>query len=66
MMTYRIVVRTVDAEEEIEASRFEDCPALIRAHILNNDLSAQDWLSAEVYLGDELQARLAFNGRKIG
>lgn len=61
-MTYRLVMRQLDAEEEIETSRLEDCPALVRAFILNNDLSASDWIAGEVYLGNELVERLAFNG----
>lgn len=64
-MTYKVVMRQLDAEDEIEASRLEDCPALVRAFILNNDLSADDWVAGEVYQGDRLLARLAFNGRPI-
>ena len=64
-MTYRLVMRQLDAEEEIEASRLEDCPALVRAFILSNDLSADDWIAGEVYQGDKLLERLAFNGRPI-
>lgn len=64
-MTYRLVMRQLDAEDEIEAARLEDCPALVRAYILNNDLSASDWIAGEVYQGGALVERLAFNGRKI-
>ena len=64
-MTYRVVMRQLDAEDEVEASRLEDCPALVRAFILNNDLSADDWIVGEVYQGDTLLERLAFNGRPI-
>lgn len=64
-MTYRLVMRQLDAEEEIEAFRLEDCPALVRAFILNNDLLADDWIAGEVYQGDKLLERLAFNGRPI-
>lgn len=56
-------MRQLDAEEEIEASRLEDCPALVRAFILNNGLSANDWIAGEVYQGDRLLERLAFNGK---
>ena len=64
-MTYRLVMRQLDAEEEIEASRLEDCPALVRAFILSNDLSADDWIAGEVYQGDRLLTCLAFNGKPI-
>ena len=64
-MTYRLVMRQLDAEDEIETSRLEDCPALVRAFILNNDLSADDWVAGEVYQGDTLLERLAFNGKSI-
>lgn len=64
-MTYRLVMRQLDAEDEIEAARLEDCPALVRTFILNNDLSADDWIAGEVYQGDWLLARLAFNGKPV-
>lgn len=64
-MTYKLVMRQLSAEDEIEAARFEDCPALVRAFILNNDLSADDWIAGEVYQGDQLLMRLAFNGKPI-
>lgn len=64
-MTYRLVMRQFDAEDEIKATRLEDCPALVRAFILNNDLSADDWIAGEVYQGDQLLMRLAFNGKPI-
>lgn len=64
-MTYRLIMRQLDAEDELEAARFEDCPALVRAFILNNNLSADDWIAGEVYQGDQMLARLAFNGKPI-
>ena len=64
-MTYRLVMRQFDAEDEIKATRLEDCPTLVRSFILNNDLSADDWIAGEVYQGDRLLVRLAFNGRPI-
>lgn len=64
-MTYRLVMRQFNAEDELEATRLEDCPRLVRSFVLNNDLSADDWIAGEVYQGDKLLERLAFNGRPI-
>ncbi len=64
-MIYRLVMRQLDAEEEVEVSRLDDCPAAVRAFILNNDLSADDWIAGEVYLDGALVERLAFNGARI-
>lgn len=64
-MIYRVIMRQLDTVDELEAENLSDCPALVRAYILNNDVSSSNWIAGEVYLGDTLIERLAFNGRKM-
>lgn len=70
-MIYDLVRRYIDAGREqaepaIPAGSLQECAALVRAFIRNNDLGAGEWIAGEVYQGGTLVERLAFNGRKIG
>lgn len=70
-MIYSLICRYVDAgleqaEPAIPARSLQECAALVRAFILNNDLGAGEWIAGEVYQGGTLVESLAFNGRKIG
>lgn len=69
-MIYNLVCRYLDAgrdrvELAVLARSLQECAALVRAFILNNDLGAGEWIAGEVYDGKELVAKLAFNGRAI-
>ena len=69
-MIYNLVCRYLDAgkakaESAVPARSISECAALVRAFILNNDLGARDWIAGEVYEGQKLVARLAYNGRVI-
>lgn len=69
-MIYNLVCRYLDAGREraelaVPARSLQECAALVRAFILNNDLGAGEWIAGEVYDGKELVAKLAFNGRAI-
>lgn len=69
-MIYDLVCRYVDAGKEqtepaVPARSLQECAALVRAFILNNDLGAGEWIAGEVYNGSELVARLAYNGQAI-
>lgn len=69
-MIYNLVCRYLDAGKEtaesaVSAKGLSECSALVRAFILNNDLGAGEWIAGEVYDGQELVAKLAYNGRVI-
>lgn len=69
-MIYSLICRYLDAGKEqadpaIPAQSFQECTALVRAFILNNDLGAGEWIVGEVYDGEKLVARLAYNGRAM-
>lgn len=69
-MIYNLVCRYLDAGRErtepgVPAQSIQECAALVRACILNNDLGAGEWIAGEVYNGKELVAKLAYNGRAI-
>ncbi len=65
-MAYKIVFRYVEnGEERAEQASVKVNPAsAVRAFIINNDLTANDWIAGDVYTDtDKLEASLAFNGR---
>lgn len=67
-MIYNLVCRYLDAgrertESAVPAQSIQECTALVRVFILNNDLGAGEWIAGEVYDGKELVAKLAYNGR---
>lgn len=67
-MIYNLVCRYIDAGRErtepaVPARSLQECTALVRACICNNDLGAGEWIAGEVYDGKELVAKLAYNGR---
>ena len=69
-MIYKLVCRYLDAGREqaepgVRARSLQECAAFVRAFILNNDLGAGEWIAGEVYDGDKLVAKLAYNGRAI-
>lgn len=69
-MIYNLICRYLDAgkeqtEQGVLACSLQECVALVRACILNNDLGAGEWIAGEVYDGEKLVARLAYNGRVI-
>lgn len=69
-MIYSVVFRYLDAgREQAERSGpardLPECSAFVRAFVLNSGLGAGEWIAGEVYAGDELVARLAYNGRAI-
>lgn len=70
MTTYKLVCRYLDAGREqaepgVTARSLQECAALVRACVLNNDLGAGEWIAGEVYNGEKLVAKLAYNGRAI-
>lgn len=67
-MKYDLLVRYMDAGRVCEERLHEVAePAqAARAFVLNNDLTASDWIACEVYTPTgELVEKLAYNGRKI-
>lgn len=69
-MIYNLICRYLDAgsertEPNIPVQSLQECAALVRACILNNDLGAGEWIAGEVYDGEKLVAKLAYNGRAI-
>lgn len=64
-MIYRVVFRQLNTEEETVTHDLACCSQLVRNFIINNDISADDWLAGEVYAGDELISRIAFNGAEM-
>lgn len=69
-MIYSLICRYFDAGRErtepgIPAQSLHECAALVRACVLNNDLGAGEWIAGEVYDGDKLVVKLAYNGRTI-
>lgn len=61
-----IAFRYIENGREREAVQpLEDGPRQVRAFALNNDLTARDWIAAEVRADSgEVVARLAFNGKE--
>lgn len=69
-MIYNLICRYLDAGKEqaergVLACSLQECADLVRACILNNDLGAGEWIAGEVYDGEKLVAKLAYNGRVI-
>ena len=54
-----------DGRERAVSRPLEDGPDQVRAFALNNDLTAADWIAAEVSEDSgKVVARLAFNGKE--
>ena len=64
-MRYKLLIRLVDAEEELEVASLTEAAASLQAYRVNNDVRASEWLGAEVYDNGVPVSRLAYNGMEI-